>query len=204
MWLLCLAWLCQAGATALKCSGSGYCSVGLLSGKPFVGDIAPSGRSSGTLGHSLNVKPIRCLDWTHVACLMPPADGLRAALASCSFKNETILLTTTLSVLDNALQLYDSITNLGLAHQIVLTPDEQVRHSVPQCSLSVPQVQLICHSSAHNTASNLVSCSDLVSFSPLRRAARLCPSGPRCVAYGHPCSCPKPTSNISCWCVKHC
>ena len=52
--------------------------------------------------------------------------GLTSALKACSFRDETILLTTTLSVLDNALQLYDSIRNLGLAHQIMLTPDNEV------------------------------------------------------------------------------
>lgn len=57
---------------------------------------------------------------------MPPTDDLRTALESCSYKQEIILLTATLSVLDNALQLYNSFMKLGLAHQILLTSDEQV------------------------------------------------------------------------------
>ncbi|GAX78830.1 hypothetical protein CEUSTIGMA_g6267.t1 [Chlamydomonas eustigma] len=53
------------------------------------------------------------------------ASGLVSALSTCSYRNEVILLTSTLSVLDNAMQLYNSIYNLGLGHQILLTPDEE-------------------------------------------------------------------------------
>lgn len=55
------------------------------------------------------------------------AEGLRKALTACSFRDEIILLSTTLSVLDNALQLYDMIAKLGLAHQILLASDNEVR-----------------------------------------------------------------------------
>jgi hypothetical protein len=57
----------------------------------------------------------------------PSAGHLKSALESCSYRNEVILLTSTASVLDNSLQLYSSILQLGLAHMILLTDSSEVR-----------------------------------------------------------------------------
>lgn len=51
---------------------------------------------------------------------IPGGAGLRAALGSCSYKKEVILLTTTENVLDNALQFHNSLLRIGFAHTILL------------------------------------------------------------------------------------
>jgi hypothetical protein len=55
--------------------------------------------------------------------LTAATSGLAAALESCSYRKEFILLATTPDVLDNALQLHNALFNLGLAHAVLLAPD---------------------------------------------------------------------------------
>ena len=111
--------LMAISAQELPCQESGFCSIGLI-GPPFVGDVASTGErreSHYFLSH-----------WDlRYTLLSLYAEGLERALASCNFRDEIILLSTTLSVLDNALQLYDMLFKLGFAHQILLTSDNEVR-----------------------------------------------------------------------------
>ena len=54
-------------------------------------------------------------------------EGLKQVLQARSYKNEIILLTFTLSVLDQGLQVYSAFKKLGLGNTIMLTPSEEVR-----------------------------------------------------------------------------
>ena len=129
MYMLLLS-VCMAAAAAglsaaaperMACEDSGYCSVGMV--KTFTGDIG-----KGTPEQHRQSAKIRSLYFSSCCCY--PLDGqLKAALASCGFKKEIILLTATSNVLNNALQLYSSFLKLGLAHSVLLAPDDKVRRA---------------------------------------------------------------------------
>eukprot|EP00798_Chlamydomonas_sp_ICE-L_P006333 gene6333-2959_t len=56
------------------------------------------------------------------------SEQLKNMLDSCSYKKEVILLASTSDVLDNALQTYNQFIQLGLAHVVLLAPDEGACH----------------------------------------------------------------------------